>query len=127
MTGSGDSALTCLMPALLGERLTGSETRIAAASPWPKRCSAQAMLEEGRRTFRYDTFGSEAFWGEKLELHEAIAGEKRGGVGPGVSPIEGRVARTKKCLQERNPIMESATFRKWLADRRAAQNLHAFH
>ena len=47
---------------------------------------AQTMLEEGRNTFRYDTFGSEAIWGDQLELHKAIAGAKNGGVGPGVSP-----------------------------------------
>ena len=44
------------------------------------------MLEDGRRIFRFDTFGSEAFWGETLQLHRAIAGEKNGGVGGGVSP-----------------------------------------
>ena len=44
------------------------------------------MLDEGKKTFRYDTFGSEAFWGDALQLHKAIAGEKNGGVGPGVSP-----------------------------------------
>jgi len=33
-----------------------------------------------------ETFGSEAFWGDTLQLHKAIAGEKNGGVGPGVSP-----------------------------------------
>jgi mono/diheme cytochrome c family protein len=44
------------------------------------------MLDEGRKTFRFDTFGSEAFWGDALQLHKAIAGEKNGGVGPGVSP-----------------------------------------
>src|SRR5262249_5616448 len=32
------------------------------------------------------TFASEAFWGDALQLHKAIAGEKNGGVGPGVSP-----------------------------------------
>jgi hypothetical protein len=48
--------------------------------------SAQAMLEEGKETFRYETFGSEAFWGDALQLHKAIVGEKNGGVGPGVSP-----------------------------------------
>lgn len=48
--------------------------------------NAQMMLEEGKKTFRYDTFGSEAFWGDTLQLHKAIAGEKNGGVGPGVSP-----------------------------------------
>src|SRR5262252_1919366 len=47
---------------------------------------AQAMMDEGRKTFRYDTFGSEAFWGDALQLHKAIVGEKNGGVGPGVSP-----------------------------------------
>src|SRR6185295_18538742 len=47
---------------------------------------AQTMLEEGRKTFRYDTFGSEAFWGDALQLHKAIAGAQNGGVGPGVSP-----------------------------------------
>jgi hypothetical protein len=47
---------------------------------------AQAMLDEGKKTFRYDTFGSEAFWGDALQLHKAIVGEKNGGVGPGVSP-----------------------------------------
>ena len=48
--------------------------------------SAQAMLDEGRKIFRYETFGSEAFWGDALQLHKAIAGEKNSGVGPGVSP-----------------------------------------
>jgi len=43
------------------------------------------MLKEGRKIFRYDTFGSEDFWGGQLRLHEAIAGEKHGGVGPGVT------------------------------------------
>src|SRR5258707_1280893 len=48
--------------------------------------AAQSMLDEGKKTFRYETFGSEAFWGDALQLHKAIAGEKNGGVGGGVSP-----------------------------------------
>ena len=48
--------------------------------------NSAAMLAEGRKIFRYDTFGDEAFWGGALHLHEAIAGAKNGGVGPGVSP-----------------------------------------
>ncbi len=44
------------------------------------------MIERGRQIFRFDTFGSEAFWGDALQLHKAIAGEKNGGVGGGVSP-----------------------------------------
>lgn len=47
---------------------------------------AQRMIDEGRRIFRYDTFGSEGFWGDALQLHKAIAGDKNGGVGGGVSP-----------------------------------------
>ncbi len=47
---------------------------------------AWATLEQGRRTFRYDNFGNEVFWGDRLRLHEAIAGAPNGGVGPGVSP-----------------------------------------
>src|SRR5215213_8857221 len=48
--------------------------------------NADKMIAEGRRTFRYDTFGDESFWGDTLQLHQAIQGERFGGVGPGVSP-----------------------------------------
>jgi len=48
--------------------------------------NVQTKMKQGRQVFRYDTFGSEAFWGDKLQLHKAIAGEKNGGVGSGVSP-----------------------------------------
>jgi hypothetical protein len=48
--------------------------------------NASRMIDEGRRTFRFDTFGDEAFWGDQLQLHQAIAGAPLGGVGPGVSP-----------------------------------------
>lgn len=48
--------------------------------------NVKRMIEEGKQTFRFDTFGDEAFWGDALKLHQAIAGEKQGGVGPGLSP-----------------------------------------
>jgi hypothetical protein len=48
--------------------------------------NARRLLEEGQRVFRYETFGDEAYWGGTLKLHQAIAGAKHGGVGPGVSP-----------------------------------------
>src|SRR2546421_12374362 len=44
------------------------------------------MMEEGRRIFRFDSFGDEVYWTDKLKLHRAIEGAKLGGVGPGVSP-----------------------------------------
>ena len=48
--------------------------------------NVNAMLEEGRQTFRYDTFGDEGFWSEALKLHQAIEGSAQGGVGTGLSP-----------------------------------------
>jgi mono/diheme cytochrome c family protein len=50
------------------------------------RSHAERLFERGRQIFRFDTFGDEAFWGGTLGLHRAIAGERLGGVGPGVSP-----------------------------------------
>jgi hypothetical protein len=52
----------------------------------PVVATATRMIEQGRRTFRFDTFGDEAFWGDTLRLHEAIAGQANGGVGDGLSP-----------------------------------------
>ena len=46
---------------------------------------AKDMLKDGKQIFRYDTFGSEDFWGGKLRLHDAIAGAAHGGVGPGLT------------------------------------------
>ncbi|MGB7028508.1 MAG: hypothetical protein WBD72_14570, partial [Candidatus Acidiferrum sp.] len=30
--------------------------------------NARQMAEEGKQTFRFDTFGDEAFWGDTLQL-----------------------------------------------------------
>ena len=48
--------------------------------------NAAEFLDEGRTTFRFDTFGDEVFWGGALQLHQAIKGSALGGVGPGISP-----------------------------------------
>jgi hypothetical protein len=63
----------------------GDDAGTTAAAD-PVVANATRMIEEGRRTFRFDTFGDEAFWGGQLELHRAIAGEANGGVGPGLTP-----------------------------------------
>lgn len=47
---------------------------------------ALKQIREGRETFRHATFGDEAFWGDGIGLHLAIAGAANGGIGPGVSP-----------------------------------------
>jgi mono/diheme cytochrome c family protein len=49
---------------------------------------ALGAIGRGRSTFRHDTFGDEAFWGDTIRLHEAIAGAANGGVGPGLSPAD---------------------------------------
>src|SRR5262245_47203006 len=63
---------------------TGSRATVSFDSAITQ--NAQRMIEEGRQIFRHDTFGDEAFWGDELELHQAIVGQKLGGVGPGLSP-----------------------------------------
>lgn len=66
--------------------------------------NSKIMFEKGREIFRYDTFGSEAYWGDQLKLHDAIKGAKNGGVGPGVSPKTalsvGLKVDTKKLSKE---------------------------
>ena len=78
--GSAVAALmSCAgMPGGSGSKMSENDQRTAAYSA--------RMLEQGRQIFRYDTFGSEGFWGDTLHLHQAIAGAANGGVGPGVSP-----------------------------------------
>lgn len=67
------------LPSAHADRPTNIATDQAVAE------NARVLLNEGRRVFRFETFG-EAFWGDTLKLHRAIAGSKLGGVGPGVSP-----------------------------------------
>ena len=61
---------------------------LSTLTPFDKAIHKHAAdsLEQGRQIFRYDTFGDEAFWGDMLQLHQAIQGEQFGGAGPGVSP-----------------------------------------
>lgn len=48
--------------------------------------NATAMLEKGKAVFRFETFGDELFWTDKLQLHRAVADEKAGGIGKGLTP-----------------------------------------
>jgi hypothetical protein len=68
------------------EQLRGVSGNAFAQDAKQVDAAARAMVEDGKRIFRFDTFGDEAFWGDKLKLHDAIQGEKFGGVGAGVSP-----------------------------------------
>jgi hypothetical protein len=48
--------------------------------------NAADMLDKGKAVFRFETFGDEAFWTDKLQLHKAIAGKNNGGIGEGLTP-----------------------------------------
>jgi mono/diheme cytochrome c family protein len=91
--GAGWSAI---VPLVLGLSIFVAAPSVGAQQPGPGmgdarfdhaiRKNGQGMFQEGRHTFRFDTFGDEAFWGDTLGLHKAIAGAANGGIGPGVSP-----------------------------------------
>jgi hypothetical protein len=55
---------------------------------------SRQLFNRGKRIFRFDTFGDQAFWGGALQLDTAIEGERLGGVGPGVSP---KTATSTRC------------------------------
>ena len=69
---------------------------------------ARELLEEGRRVFRFDTFGDEVFWGDTLKLHQAIAGAALGGVGPGVSPATALAVGLKVDVEALPPALQQA-------------------
>jgi hypothetical protein len=74
-----------------------ASTSEKARSEWDNQIDRNStqMLADGRRIFRDDTFGDEGFWGGTLRLHEAILGERLGGVGPGLSPKQALAAGLK--------------------------------
>ena len=66
---------------------TSAQSRTAGGkNEDPTMDNANKMLDEGKQTFRFETFGDEAYWTDALQLNKAIAGEKNGGVGAGLSP-----------------------------------------
>ena len=75
-------AVLLLVPGVLAQE---KESKKALPQPQGEKFDRSArehahrMLTEGKETFRFDTFGSEDFWGGKLKLHDAIQGKKHGG------------------------------------------------
>jgi hypothetical protein len=82
------SGLTVALWSVQAQSVKGKKDSSAAKPHYNEQIqlNAERLFKEGRQVFRYDTFGSEDFWGGKLRLHESIEGEKLGGVGGGVSP-----------------------------------------
>jgi len=70
--------------------------------------NAEQLADEGKQTFRFDTFGDEAFWGDTLHLHQAIEGAKLGGVGPGVSPATALAVGLKVDVEALPPDLIAA-------------------
>jgi hypothetical protein len=66
--------------------ITDTGVRSEPASRDSTADNAIQLVNKGRQIFRFDTFGDQAFWGDTLKLHQAIAGTALGGVGPGLSP-----------------------------------------
>lgn len=59
---------------LLALSLPAPATDRGRTEPPPDPIAAHAgrMIEEGRRTFRYDTFGDQVFWSRTLGIHTAL-------------------------------------------------------
>jgi hypothetical protein len=78
LLGIGIGAISFLSVAVWAIQSAPEKKKTSAAAPKnfdeQIQANARRMLEEGKRIFRFDTFGSEDFWGGKLRLHESIAG-----------------------------------------------------
>jgi hypothetical protein len=60
--------------------------------------NSKELFEKGQAVFRFETFGDEVFWTDQLQLHKAIADEKHGGIGKGLSPKDALAAGLKVDL-----------------------------
>src|SRR5215212_1066754 len=60
--------------------------------------NSKDLFDKGRAVFRFETFGDETFWTDKLQLHKAIADEKHGGSGKGIAPKDALAAGLKVDL-----------------------------
>src|SRR5215831_8195668 len=86
--GAAAAALTVIWGVSVAHasRAQSLDSQHSRETEGPVNENVRHLIEEGRRVFRYETFGDEVFWGDALRLHQAIEGAKFGGVGPGVSP-----------------------------------------
>jgi hypothetical protein len=74
------------LTALASAPQAGGRTDGVAASQNQTNNAGARLVRQGKQTFRFDTFGDQAFWGGALQLNQTIAGAKNGGTGPGLSP-----------------------------------------
>jgi hypothetical protein len=57
------------------------------------------MMDKGKAVFRFETFGDEAFWTDKLQLHKSLVSKEHGGNGDGLSPKAALAAGLKVDLR----------------------------
>jgi len=62
----GIVSMQILMMALVVARMEGAQRPAGTAPNRAVADNAQRLLDEGRRVFRFETFGDEAFWGDSL-------------------------------------------------------------
>jgi hypothetical protein len=60
--------------------------------------NSKDLFEKGKAVFRFETFGDEVFWTDQLQIQKAIADEKHGGTGKGLTPKEALAAGLKVDL-----------------------------
>jgi mono/diheme cytochrome c family protein len=73
------------------------------------RRESRKLWHTGKKVFRYDTFGDEAFWSDTLRLHEFIARDKFGGKGPGLTPMQALELGLKVDKKKLTPPVVLAT------------------
>jgi hypothetical protein len=82
----GLTLVWCITVVFVVSRTASGKPKARKVSNQDPVANAADKVTRGRQTFRFDTFGDEAFWGDTQKLHQAIEGAAFGGVGPGVSP-----------------------------------------
>jgi len=101
------SALVAMaLTAVAGAPQVSARTGGSAAGQDQGNSASARLISQGKQTFRFDTFGDQAFWGGTLHLDQAIAGAKNGGVGPGLSPKAALAAGLKVDVDALPPSVQ---------------------
>jgi hypothetical protein len=87
---------------------TNAQPKTTGENEDPAMDNANKMLTEGKQTFRFETFGDEAYWSTALQLDKAIAGQKNGGIGAGLSPKAALAAGLKVDMNVIPPDLATA-------------------
>lgn len=66
------TAATCILLAVIMASC-GDDNAQPVSVDQQNKNNAVAAFDQGKQTFRFDTFGDEAFWGGTLQLHQGVA------------------------------------------------------